>query len=245
MKIALLFLFIGLTSLFYSKMPADVPYPPIFSKKFPLSTPISFWASMLGMRRLAANITWIQFLQYYGQPKIEFPKFLSYVEQTVRIDPLFIHAYLMGATVLGWNLKRYDEALQFLSEGIASIENLIERFQILDITEPDERHILIVGSGPYLKEVKWKLYQLKIILVFLHNEKFEEALPFLENIALRENIPEEIKVVLAQIYKTNKFYRKSLTLWEYIYQMTNRERRRKSAKNHIKELQEIILRKNL
>ncbi|MFW6172811.1 MAG: hypothetical protein ACOC5T_03615 [Elusimicrobiota bacterium] len=130
LNILLLLLFFGFTAFFYNKAPDTTSYPPIFSKTFPLSTPLSFLASMLGMRRLAADLIWIQVLQYYGERergaveelkkrkhqkkeslKQSYSKLQSYWQQIIRFDPLFVNAYLIGPTTLGWNLKRYDEAI--------------------------------------------------------------------------------------------------------------------------------------
>lgn len=248
---------IGLTAFFYSKIPVRSVYPPLFSKTFPLSTPAAFWASTMGMRRLAANIVWIQSLQYYGdregghsseihgdahfqKDKILYPQLKEHWQQIIRLDPLFVSAYLTGPTTLGWNLKRYGEALHLLNEGITVIENLSEIFKGTEILHTDETHPLILGTAPYLEELKWKLYTLKTTLVYLHNEEFEKAMPTLEQIAFRDDTPEVIKVMLAQIYKTNKLYKKSLLLWEDIYIITRDKIRRESAQNHIKELLKII-----
>ena len=255
--VILLAVVISLTAFFYSKIPVRTVYPPLFSKTFPLSTPAAFWASTMGMRRLAADIVWIQSLQYYGEregehsaeihgdippqeDKTPYPQLKEHWQQIIRLDPLFVSAYLIGPTTLGWNLKRYDEALHLLSEGITAIENISEMLKGTEILHTDETHPLILGRGPYLEELKWKLYTLKATLVYLHNEEFEKAMPLLEQIALRDDTPEVIKVMLAQIYKTNKLYKKSLLLWKDIYEITRDKKRRESARNHIEELLKII-----
>ncbi|MBN2406897.1 MAG: hypothetical protein JXJ19_04300 [Elusimicrobia bacterium] len=237
------------------KIPSTQVYPPIFSMKYPLSTPISFWASMLGMRRLAADIIWIQTLQYYGKregtgsPEFKrgndkdntpYKDLQSYWQQLIRFDPLFVNAYLLGPTTLGWNLKRYDEAMALLDEGVEMVEEIQKNLRTLNINETDEEHPLIVGKSDVINELKWKLYLLKSIIVYLHQDKYGEATELLEKIAFQDETPEEIRIILAQIYEAQKDYRKALELWTIIYRSTLKETRRDSAAKHMNELKNII-----
>jgi tetratricopeptide (TPR) repeat protein len=256
MKWILLGAGIGLTSIFYVNIPDRHVYPPVFSKTFPLSTPASFLASMLGMRRLSADIVWMQTLQYYGESEghhhvelhgldeheheehgILYPELQQYWQQIIRFDPFFTNVYLTGPTTLGWNLKRYDQAMALLDEGIAALENIS---QTADVTETGEKHPLIIGKGAYFEELKWKLYTLKSIIVFLHTEEFDKAIPLLEKIVFRKETPENIKVILAQVYEANRYYRKALRLWMDIYDTTRKPDRKQSAQEHIQELSRII-----
>jgi len=260
---AVLAVLIFFTGFFYSKTPNTKIYPPLLSKKYPLSTPVSFWSSILGMRRFAADIVWIQTLQYYGSGHAElhahgckhcggdhdghehavhemFPRLQQYWQQIIRLDPLFVSAYLTGPATVGWNLKRHDEAMELLDEEIKAVESVIDKFRNTDIIEIDKTHPLIIGNRPYLEEVKIKLYTLKSILVYLHNEQFEKAMPLLEKIASSKDTPAELKVVLAQIYERNKLYRKAAKLWMEIYDSCNDAKRKESAKNHLEELKKFI-----
>jgi tetratricopeptide (TPR) repeat protein len=252
----LLALFITLAAAFYIKIPQKQIYPPLFSKKFPLSTPVSFWASALGMRRLAADIVWIQTMQYYGtrqksgtsellfnkdkKKSLSYPELKGYWQQIIRFDPLFINVYLVGPTTLGWNLKRYGEAMELIDEGIKVIEDIDITFKNLNIKEIDEIHPLILGKMSYFEEVKWKLYTLKSALIYLHQKKFEKAVSLLEKIAFKDDTPEEIKIMLAQIYESKNDYVKSLALWIKVFETTNDEERKLRAFNNVNRLKNFI-----
>lgn len=253
----LLGLFILITGFFYYNMPDKNPYPPIFSKTYPMSTPISFWASMMGMRRLATDIVWIQAIQYYGEKsgtrmelsrgsrhqrgKIFYPKLKNYWQQVIRFDPLFVNAYLLGPTTLGWNLKRYNEALEILDEGIAALEAIEKKADNLTLRDTDKYHPLIVENDTYFNELKWKLYLLKSTLIYMNRDELSKAIPQLEKIAFLEGTPLNIKIILAQLYEQeNKDYKKAYDLWVNIYNNARRESKKKSALNNIKRLKEII-----
>jgi tetratricopeptide (TPR) repeat protein len=251
-----LVIFSFLLGLCYIKMPQKNVYPALFSKSFPLSTPVSFWASTLGMRRLASDITWIQALQYYGSRESGKPSELQfskdkdygnkyadlkyYWQQIIRFDPLFVNVHLIGATTLAWNLKRYDEALEFISEGINMTESLSQSFKDIKLLETDDTHTLIVGNRSYFENFRWKLHILKAVIVFLHQDKFEKAIPLIEKIGLRKDAPDEIKIMLAQIYDERKDYGKALRVWLDVYDNTSVENRKVRAENHIQRLYALI-----
>lgn len=253
---AFLLLFFLLTVFFHSKLSKNEIYPPIFSKKFPLSTPISFWATMLGMRRLAADIVWIQAMQYYGKKeedqvsvlsntehgklRLLYPELKNYWQQIIRFDPTFVTAHLVGPITLAWNHKRYGEALELLDEGITMLNNISEKFKNIELKEVDERHPFIVGKGSYFEELKWKLYILKATIVYFNQEKYGQAVIELEKIAFLKGTPEEIQVILAQVYEERNENTKAIRLWIEIYEKTVNLNRKKSASNNIIRLKEII-----
>ncbi len=250
--ILLVVVFLLLTAVFYAKIPESKIYPPIFSKKFPLSTPISFWASTLGMRRLAADIIWVQTFQYYGSSGEElqfskdkdygkrFPELKSYWQQLIRFDPIFTQVHLIGPATLAWNLKRHAEAMELIDESIETVENMYENFKDLEITEELEKHPLILGKFSYLAELRWKLYILKTVLIYFHLDKFEKAIPLLEGLVFRKDTPDEIKIMLAQVYEKRKDYDKAMRLWDIIANTTKKENRKINAYKNINKLRELI-----
>ena len=255
MKFISAVLLAALSGICLSNTSGSAVYPPLFSSSFPLSTPVAFWASTLGMRRLAADIVWVQALQYYSErdehiaenglkdgdeKKDPYPELKSHWQQVVRLDPLFTEAYLTGPVTLGWNLKRYDQAFALLDEGIEAVSLLKERLRSSDMMTTGSRHLLMTGSGPYLEELVWKLYTLKTVLIYLDNDRFSDALPALERLSARENIPDTVKSVLAQLYARNGFYEKSLILWYELYSTTEDQALRDSAERNIIELADII-----
>ncbi|HRY30003.1 MAG TPA: hypothetical protein P5079_08220 [Elusimicrobiota bacterium] len=100
---------------------------------------------LLGLRRAAADLAFIQMLQYYAggheeehgeedghvhvggegsadlHPEIRltvFPSLREYVLRIASLDPYFHYAYLFGAGALAFNLNRSDEAFDVLRRGL-------------------------------------------------------------------------------------------------------------------------------
>ncbi len=251
----LIFFLVGLIFI-HQHIPQRREYPPIFSKEFPLSTPLSFWASMLGMRRLATDIVWIQTMQYYGQPegkayelgkngdlateKVFYPELKQYWQQIIRFDPYFISAYMIAPTTLAWNLQRYEEAFEILDESINTVEHLQQQLKTFNIIETDPKHLLILGSHSYFEELKWKLYILKSSLIYMREDDYKSAIYEFEKIVFNKDVPEELKIILAQLYEKNGDYKKAVTLWERLYQTSSRKNRQKKALKNIERINELI-----
>jgi tetratricopeptide (TPR) repeat protein len=235
------------------------PYPPIFAKRFPLSTPVSFFASMLGMRRLATDIVWIQGIQYFGtrkgnlseqlgaghkeELKKMYPELLSYWQQVIRFDPMFVAAHLTGPVTLAWNLRRYDEALVLIDEAIASVE-AVENIAKADpqsvFISVDSTHPLMNKRNAYIEELKWKLYKIKATIFYMDKLEYDKATVLLEKVAFQEDAPLDLKIILAQLYNENGQYGHALKLWQYIYAAAERINRKENALKHIEELKELI-----
>ncbi|HOW28528.1 MAG TPA: hypothetical protein PK876_08520 [Elusimicrobiota bacterium] len=88
----------------------------------------------IGARRFAADLAFIQLLQYYGSEETEheegeadslaagvslsfYPHLLTYARRSVGLDPYFHDVYLFAAGALAFNLNRAEEALSLLAEG--------------------------------------------------------------------------------------------------------------------------------
>lgn len=259
----LLIVFIILTALFYSRLPHYNIYPPLLSKTYPLGTPMAFWSSALGMRRLAGSILWVQAMQYYGTrtpnegksnefpgeiyrgysksgPTL-YPELKNHWQQIIRIDPYMASAYLTGPVTLGWNLRRYEEAMVLVNEGIKAVESIMQRQKKVEVMELTAAHPLLIGRGSSLKELRNRLYMLKTVIVFLRKNKFTEAIPHLEKIAAKEDTPEEISIMLAQIYTENGLYEKALNLWINLYETTARESTRQLAIKYLQRIEAEII----
>jgi tetratricopeptide (TPR) repeat protein len=221
----------------------------MFSKKFPLSTPVSFWASLMGMRRLAADFVWVQTFQYYGERKAEeyapgkkkekkilFPELIGHWQQLIRLDPTFSYVHLVGPTTLAWNLKRYDEAMILIDESIETVKDLKEKLAFTHMHHTDETHPLVLGKYSYFEELLWKLYTLKTVIVYFNQDRFFETIPLLERLVLIKGTPDEIKVILAQIYEEKSENLKALRLWINIFETTKKPDRKERAFMHIQNL---------
>jgi tetratricopeptide (TPR) repeat protein len=177
------------------------PFPPLSTS---LSTGVSrlhdFVGLAVGARRLAADIAWIQTLQYYGtvesdQTEFEFengignyPHFLSFCQRVARIDPYFIYVYYYGAAALGWNLNRLSEAEELLRAGIRA--------------NPKE----------------WRLQQYLAAMAYQKSHDQLKLAQFLEAFVIEPDCPNLLRNLLANIYKKQKRYADALRIWGLIYE---------------------------
>jgi len=158
---------------------------------------------LLGARRAAADVGWIQLLQYYGSPEVkcthednhelyhehlngrggEYFDLLKYSLRITRLDPRFYHVYLYAAGALGWNLSRTDEALQILQEGI--------------------KH-----NPKY-----WRFYLYISAIVYKQLKEYKKMVEVLEKVVKYPDCPNIIKSILANIYESLGEYEKCLRMW--------------------------------
>jgi len=197
------------------------PFPPISASLSSPKTQLNDFAGIcFGTRRLAADIAWIQTLQYYGTPEAgqsehdfengigKYPDFLAYCQRVLKIDPYFSYVYYYGGGALGWNLNRLDEAEELLKEGVSSL--------------PQE----------------WRLQQYLAALAYQKNHDPAKLVKFLESFANDPNCPNLLRSILANIYKKQKRYRDALRLWLMIYD-THDPAYRDRALNQIQELKPL------
>ena len=121
------------------------PFQPITSLKATEVKFTNFWGVLLGLRRLSADLAWIDVLQYYGSHEEEdehngehihepgqtcphclkwgeYKELLPRCQAVVRLDPYFRYAYLYGAGALAFNHDRFSEAVELLDEGVKNID---------------------------------------------------------------------------------------------------------------------------
>jgi len=170
------------------------PLPPL--SELP-STPYSLQDAGLvsaGMRAAAADLAWVQLLQYSGGNLPDLPDSHGIVFEhmkdmslrVARLDPSFHRAYLYGAGVLGWfqNTQRPDEAVAILEEGIRR--------------DP--------GQPLYSEYVA--------ALAFQKRGDTAQMVALLQSIAADPTSPIEMKAILANMYKTRGDYERALALWD-------------------------------
>ena len=194
---SLLFLFVFL---FQLNRHYHSPYPPMAEGLTNSQTNLEDVGGVaLGLRRLAADMAWIQTLQYYGtheEGQSEFdeengqgkyPLFLAHCQHVVAIDPYFTYAYLYGGASLAWNLGRLSEAEELLKEGIRN--------------NPTE----------------WRIPQYLAGLAYQKNHNLADLTRFLEAITQDPQCPLMMKALLANIYKKQRLFDKALAVWEDIF----------------------------
>jgi tetratricopeptide (TPR) repeat protein len=182
-------------SLFYY----ESPYPRADTAlSSPMASLHDFAGILMGLRRLDADIAWIQTLQYYGTPENlvaedeeengggHYPLFFSYCERVARIDPHFVYVYYYGGGALGWNLKRLDEAEALLKLGIQN--------------NPTE----------------WRLAQYLAALSYQKDHDIDKLEKFLESFVGQPECPTLLRALLANLYKKQHRYSEATQIWLWI-----------------------------
>ncbi len=172
------------------------PYAPLSAS---LSTSLSqlndFVGITLGMRRLSADLAWIDTLQYYGTEEAgasEFQSenglgryngFIDHCRRTIKIDPHFSYVYYYCAGALGWNLNRLNEAEALLREGIRD--------------NPTE----------------WRMPQYLAAMAYQKNHNIDQLTTFLAVFVQDPNCPNLVRALLANLYAKSKNYAAALRIW--------------------------------
>jgi tetratricopeptide (TPR) repeat protein len=76
----------------------------------------------LGYREVAADMVWLQAVQYYGdfrKGNHDLKYFRGLIDITTTLDPHFIFAYVFGALVVSEDVGSFEEGMEILKEGIS------------------------------------------------------------------------------------------------------------------------------
>lgn len=162
-------------------------------------TPFAFRDSVMaaaGLRAMAADLAWVQLLQYMAGNLPEFPdrpgrrhdRVLELSRRVFRLDPSFRRAVLYGASVLGWfeEVDRPHEAAQLLQEAIQR--------------RPEEP--------------LFKLYL--AALAFKQRGQDEQMVALLERAFDDPTTPSTMKAILASLYARRGEDEKALATWQRI-----------------------------
>ncbi|OGS21719.1 MAG: hypothetical protein A2252_11560 [Elusimicrobia bacterium RIFOXYA2_FULL_39_19] len=186
---------------------------------------------VFGVRKMAADIAWIQLLQYYGGKeeseekhaqeckehdhehcadgvnygKGRYKVLQKHTQRIVRLDPFFTYAYIYGGACLAWNLDRPDEGIAVFNEGIKNVPN------------------------------QWQLYLYKMAIIYKKLDKYNQMVGELEKALKQPDCPVMVKAILANIYRKNENYIRALQIWVEIYDANESEYHEKSEK----EIQEL------
>lgn len=183
-------------------------------------TPFAFRDAVLasaGLRAAAADLAWVQMLQYMAGNLPEAPadppgrkhdRLLSLARRVIRLDPSFHRGALYGASVLGWfeDVDRPDEAARLLEEAIR-----------LDPAEPLYRL--------YLAALAFKGRGEDARMVALLEASFEDPLT-----------PSTMRAILANLYERRGERAKALRTWRRILAEPRDEGEHGRARRKIDEL---------
>ena len=187
------------------------------------STPYSLQDAALvsaGLRAAAADLAWIQLLQYSAggmseledKPGTMFEYVGPMALRVVRLDPSFHRAYLYGAGVLGWfrNVQRYDDAVDLLKEGMRA--------------DP--------GQPLYSEYIA--------ALAFQKKGDTAKMMDILVPAAADPRSPIEMKAILANLYKTQGDYAQALALWEEMLDNEDEAREWPRARVQIADIRRLM-----
>ncbi len=176
--------------------------------------------AVAGFRAPAADLAWIQLLQYTagGVPELpdrpghpyEHLKSLSL--RVARLDPSFHRAVLFGSSILAWfhGIERPDEAADLLNEGMRR--------------SPEQPLY-----GLYLAAIAYKKQGDTDRMVALLESSFD--LP---------ETPSTMKAILANLRQSRGEYREALALWERIRDNERDRSEHARAKAKIAELRALL-----
>lgn len=188
------------------------------------ATPFSLQDASLsscGMRAAAADLAWVQLLQYAAGSPMEMPPdrpgrsydhLKTLAQRVVRLDPAFHRAYLYGAGILGWfhGVERTDEAVELLEEGLRR-----------DPGEP--------------------LYSLYIAaLAFKKKGEADKMIALLEATFDDPRTPSQMKAILANTRKARGEYEKAIGLWERVLATPRDASEHPRARRQINEIERLM-----
>lgn len=186
-----------------------LPWPPLRDLITRDESPQDVLMTLAGFRRLAADIAWVQMLQYVGEeeafeghshfrdeqhPHKEKPVDLfERAMRITRLDPYFHDAYLYGAGVLAWTprLEQTDKALEILKEG--------KRW-----------------NPEY-----WPIQTYTVAILYKKQLKVPEMTALLERTIRQPDCPITVKSVLANYYKQQKQYGDAIRIWNVVLENPN------------------------
>lgn len=199
----------------------------LFSKEFSeIAHYQDFWLIFFGHRRIAADIAFIQLLQYYGEvPDEELPDKLKgesrkrfglevfehrdlfhYALRCIRLDRNFDFAVTFSAAALAWVQKREEEAIKILSDALNFRPDFYQANLYLSAITITKK-----------KGAKESIFHL------------EEAITF-------PDCPDMVKNLLAAIYEDIGDYRNAVRIWSLLIDSRNalyRERSQKKIEKYI------------
>lgn len=171
----------------------------------------------LGLRSAAADLVWINTLQYYGGSADEeehehahqedshehehhshhdldreaYQRLYPLCKRAIWLDPYFMHVYYLGSAAIGFVQERYEEASQLLEEGVVWNYN------------PKSVHY-------------WRMNYALAALGYAKVKDYKKLVRVLERVVDYNESPLILLRVLANTYEKNGEYDKALFLWSHI-----------------------------
>ncbi len=194
-------------------------FPPLSSLP---STPYSLQDAALvscGLRTVAADLAWMQLLQYSAgglpdmpdRPGRPYDHVKDLALRVSRLDPSFHRSYLFAAGILAWfkNVDRPDEAVEVLQEGLRR--------------DPGQKsYAMYIAAIAYKK--KGDVSKMTAILEATLDDP---------------HTPVEIKTILANLYKSRGDFEAALRVWRAILDDNTASREWPRARLQIAEIKNL------
>lgn len=171
----------------------------------------------LGFRSVAADVAWIQLLQYFGGGSVfdlednhnGYPSVQPLTLRVMRMDPYFVEAIMFGTVSLAWIklVNRPQEAMELLREAV------------------------------HYNPSYWPLQGYIVSIGYQANDQFENMLGALADTLQNPDCPLQVKAIVANTFKLHKKYHEALKIWLGIYNMSDDPGTKNRAMQQIKELQ--------
>ncbi len=166
--------------------------------------------ALLGFTGLAADLTWIRTVQYFGtriEGKERFPQLYQLVDMTTSLDPHFVDAYQYGGLFLTI-ARQLPNAIAIYRKGIAA------------------------------NPLAWQLPHDLGRLYFLELQDYQQALHWWEITDRLPGRPDYIPRFLIRLQAKVGHLDTALELWQEMYTQSENEAIREIAQREIRKLQE-------
>jgi len=172
--------------------------------------------ALIGFAGLAADVTWIRTVQYFGgriERKERFPQLYQLVDMATSLDPQFLDAYQYGGLFLSI-ARQYPNAIAIYEKGIAANPNA------------------------------WQLPHDLGRLYFLELRDYPQALHWWTIADRLPGRPHYIPRFLIRLQAKVGHVETALELWQQMYKQSENEAIREIARREILQLQEELRRKS-
>lgn len=235
-----LIIFLAVTVLSQLRIEKSFSYPyslkPAPLEKYAL---LDLTSVLFGVRKLGADIAWIQLLQYYGTPEGNFTEEEKW-QMYGPFDPnTEKHGEQEGATGheehehsgYGPQGKFYGSGQYFeflkLSQRVIRLDPYLEYVYLFssaslawNLERPDEG-IQLLDEGIANMPNSWKLYLYKQAIIYKKADRYAEMVSSLEKAIEQPDCPDMVKSILANIYKKQGNYRRAAEIWMKILENPN------------------------
>ena len=168
--------------------------------------------ALLGFHGVAADLLWIQIVQYVGahvETDMKFPQLTKALELATSLDPHFIEPYRLGGLFLLYFARQPQAALSLLERGAAA--------------NPD----------------RWELPHDLGRYYYLEVQDYDRALQWWEHAAKLPDRPDYLPRFVARLYARTGRTETVLELWSELYRTAQNDSVRSLALREIERLQTV------